>query len=76
MTKTLRFSVCEQSGRTFEIPLDKAKEILQANEIYHGNWNEDEIAEELYNTCIDDLSKYEKDNCYFESFVQDVEVEE
>ena len=38
--------------------------------------NEDAIAEELYNFYSDDIAKYERDNCYFETFVQDVEVSE
>ena len=73
--QTLKFSVCEQTGRTFEIPLEKAREILQANEVYFGNLDEDQIAETLYNEFSDDILKYEKENCYFESYVQDVEIE-
>ena len=73
--KSLLFSVCEQSGRTFELPLEKAVEILKEYGEDCDNWNADEIAETLYNNYSDDISKYEKENCYFESYVQDVEVE-
>ena len=74
--KTLKFSVCEQSGRTFEIPLEKAKEIIETYSPSTNlkNWNEDAIASELYNNYSDDLAQYEKENTYFESYVQDVEV--
>ena len=76
--QTLKFSVCEQSGRTFEIPLDKAKAIIKENapDAEIDTWNENEIAEELYNFYSDDIAKYERDNYYFETFVQDVEVSE
>ncbi len=76
--KTLKFSVCEQTGRTFELPLDKAIEIIQQDNKgdVAKNWNEEEIAEELYNCYSDDIAKYERDNCYFEAFVQGVEVSE
>ena len=76
--QTLKFSVCEQTGRTFEIPMDKAIEIIQQDNKgdVAKNWNEDAIAEELYNFYSDDIAKYERDNCYFETFVQDVEVSE
>ena len=76
--KTLKFSVCEQSGRTFEIPLDKAIEIIkqESKDAEPSTWNYSEIAEELYNFYSDDIAKYERDNCYFETFVQDVEVSE
>ena len=76
--KTLKFSVCEQTGRTFEIPLDKAIEIIKqaSKDAEPSTWNEDELAEELYNFYSDDIAKYERDNCYFETFVQDVEVNE
>ena len=72
----LKFSVTEISGRTFEIPMDKAKEVLDSYGVDYSTWNEDEMAEELYNFYSDDILKYEKDNCYFESHVQDVEIEE
>ena len=74
--KTLNFSVCEQSGRTFELPLDKAKEILDSYSVDYSTWNEEEIAEELYNCYSDDIAKYERDNYYFETSIQDVEVYE
>ena len=76
MTKMLRFSVCEQTGRTFEVPYDVAIELIQEDNKgdIAKNWNECDIAEELYNFYSDDIAKYEKDNCYFESHVQDEEI--
>lgn len=74
--KYLKFNVTEITGRTFEIPLDEAKRVLDSHNIDYSTWDEYEIAEELYNFYSDDISKYEKDNCYFESNVQDVEIEE
>ena len=72
----LKFNVTEITGRTFEIPLDEAKKVLDNYKIDYSTWNEDEMAEELYNFYSDDIGKYEKDNCYFESSVQDVEIKE
>ena len=72
----LRFSVTEQTGRTFDLPLEEAIKILKDNGVECDDWNECEIAEELYNCYMDDLGKYEKENCYFEAHVQDEEVYE
>lgn len=76
MTKYLKFSVTEQTGRTFDLPLDKAIEIIKNGGNDPSDWNESEIAETLYNCYSDDLAKYEKENCYFESYVQDEEIYE
>ena len=76
MTKHLKFSVTEQTGRTFDLPLDEAIEIIKNGGDDPTDWNESEIAEVLYNCYMDDLGKHEKENCYFESYVQDEEVYE
>ena len=76
MTKMLRFSVTEQTGRTFDLPLEEAIKILKDNGVECDDWNECEIAEELYNCYMDDLGKHEKENCYFEAYVQDEEIYE
>lgn len=78
MTKMLRFSVTEQTGRTFEVPYDVAIELIQKDNKGDiiKNWNECDLSEELYNFYSDDIAKYEKDNCYFESHVQDEEIYE
>ena len=75
--KFLKFSVCEQTGRTFEIPYDLAIEIIKnhSKEAEPTTWSELEIAEELYNFYSDHLEGHEKENCYYESWVQDAEVE-
>ena len=74
--KYLKFNVTESTERTFEIPLDEVKRVLDSYKVDYSTWNEDEMAEELYNFYFDDIEKcYEKDN-YFESNVQDVEIEE
>lgn len=76
MTEHLKFSVTEQTGRTFDLPLEIAKQILTDNGEDCTDWNETEIAETLYNCYSDDLAEYEKENCYFESYVQDEEIYE
>ena len=76
MTKYLKFSVTEQTGRTFELPLDKAIEIIKNGGGDPTDWNECDLSEELYNFYSDDIAQYEKDNCYFESHVQDEEIYE
>ena len=74
--KSLKFSVCEQTGRTFELPLEKAREILKADYEDIAEWDENSIAVELYNNYSDDIDRYEKENSYFECYVQDIEVKE
>ena len=77
MAKQLIFSVCEQSGRTFDIPLDKAIELCKANTDEDvSSWNECDIADFLYNQIPDSIGKFEKENCYFESYIQDEEIYE
>ena len=71
--KNLKFSVCEQTGRTFDIPMDEVRLLIKENSGEDiTNWNEDAIANYLYNEIPDMLAKYEKENCYFESHVQDI----
>ena len=75
MAKYLRFSICEQSGRTFNIPLDKALELIkQDTDEDTSSWNECDIADYLYNQIPDMIEKYEKENCYYETHVQDEEI--
>ena len=76
MTKFLNFSVVETTGRTFEIPLDKAIELIKASTDEDiSNWNEVDMADFLYNQLSDNVLAYEKDNCYYESHIQDEEIQ-
>ena len=73
--KYLKFSVSETTGRTFEIPLSEVKELLkESTDEDTSNWNEVDMADFLYNEIPDMLGRYEKENCYFESYVQDEEI--
>lgn len=74
--KSLKFSVVETTGRTFEIPLSIVKELLKESDEDTSNWNEVDRADFLYNEIPDSLGKYEKENSYFESYIQDEEITE
>ena len=78
MTKTLRFSVKEISNRTWELPYEEALKIIKENcDAYEpSEWGELEIAEHLYNCLSDDIAKYEVDNGYFDSEVDEAEIYE
>ena len=77
MTKYLRFSVTEQTGRTFDLPLDEAIKLIKENTDEDiSSWNECDIADYLYNQIPDSIGKYEKENCYFETHIQDEEIYE
>ena len=78
MTKMLRFSVTEQTGRTFDLPLEEAYTLIKEDcpDYNPEEWSEIEVAEHLYNCLSDMIAKYEKENCYFESHVQDEEIYE
>ena len=77
MVKYLKFSVVEKTGRTFELPLDKAVELIKKNTNQDiSKWNEVDISDFLYNEISDYLLPYEKENSYFESHVQDEEIHE
>lgn len=77
--KIFNFSVNEISGRTFEIPYDKAMEIIEANypnedNIDLNNLEEYEIARILWNFCYDDISSHELDNDTFQSDIDEIKV--
>lgn len=74
--KFLKFSVVETTGRTFEIPMEKVKELLKKSDEDTTNWNEVDMADFLYNTyeIQDNILKYEKDNSCYESYIQDEEI--
>ena len=76
--KFLKFSVVETTGRTFEIPMEKVKELLKESDEDTTNWNEVDMADFLYNTyeIQDNILKYEKDNSCYESYIQDEEITE
>jgi len=81
MTKMFNFSVNEISGRTFELPYDKAIEIIKVNypnddNIDLDNLEEYEIARILWNFCFDDIAKHELDNDTFESTIDETKVYE
>ena len=73
--KFLKFSVVETVGRTFEIPMSKVREFLKESDEDTSKWNEVDMADFLYNQIPDSVGKYEKENCYFESYIQDEEIE-
>lgn len=80
MTKHLNFTVAETSGRTFEISMDKVKEILDemkkdeylAEEIANLNLEDDyEVASFFTNNGLNKLVKYELDNSRIETVLAD-----
>ena len=75
--KFLKFSVVETTGRTFEIPMSKVKELLKESDEDTSKWNEVDMADFLYNNydMQDTILTYEKDNSCYESYIQDEEIE-
>lgn len=80
MTKHLNFTVAETSGRTFEISMDRVKEILDemkkdeylAEEIAQVNLEDDhEVANFFMNFGLDEIAKYELCNDYVETVLAD-----
>ena len=74
--KFLKFSIVEQIGRTFEIPMEKVKELLKESDEDTSKWNEVDMADFLYNQLPDSIAEDEKDNAYYESYIQDERIEE
>lgn len=79
--KIFNFSINEISGRTFELPYDKAIEIIKTNypnedNIDLDNLEEYEIARILWNFCFDDIAKHELDNDTFESTIDETQIYE
>lgn len=75
MTKHLNFTVAETSGRTFELSMDRVKEILDemkqdeylAEEIENLNLEDDyQLATFFMNYGLDTIAKYELNNDYTE----------
>ena len=75
MAKYLNFTVAETSGRTFEIPMDKVKEILEymkqdeylAEEIAQIDLEDSyQVANFFMNFGLDEISRYEFGNDYFD----------
>lgn len=75
MTKHLNFTVAETSGRTFELSMDRVKEILNemkkdkylAEEIENLDLEDDyEVANFFMNYGLDEIAKYELCNDYLE----------
>ena len=73
--KFLKFSVVETTGRTFEIPMEKVKELIKNADEDTSSWDEVDMADFLYNSVQDEIFSYEKENSYFESYIQDEEIE-
>lgn len=73
--KLINFSITEISGRTFELPLDKAKEIIadiKENDEYIKNYevtldSTEEVVRFLYLYGLDNLHEYELSNDYYET---------
>ena len=72
--KFLKFSVVETTGRTFEIPMEKVKELIKNADEDTSSWNEVDMADFLYNSLQDEVLTYEKENAYYESYIQDEEI--
>lgn len=72
--KFLTFSVVESMGRTFEIPMEKVKELIKNADEDTSSWNEVDMADFLYNSLQNEVLTYEKENSYFESYIQDEEI--
>lgn len=73
----INFSVNELSGRTFELPYDEAKELI--NKYYPNKFNRDldkltqfEIVDILFRYCYNEIEKYEIDNDYFDSNIDEI----
>ncbi len=80
MTKMFNFSVNEISGRTFELPYDKAIEIIKSNclEKYLDieNISEYELAKLLWDYGLDDIARYELNNDTFQSEIDEIKIYE
>ena len=80
VTKMFNFSVNEISGRTFELPYDKAIEIIKENcpdkYVDFEKISEYELAELLWDYCLDDIAKHELDNDTFQSEIDETKVYE
>ena len=81
--KLINFSITEISGRTFEIPLDKAKEIIAdiKKDKYFKDCkvnldNTEEVVRFLYLYGLDNLHKYELSNDYYETQLVDMNESE
>ena len=79
MTKIFNFSVNEISGRTFELPYDKAIEFIKENcqneDVDFDNISEYEIADLLWKY-HDNLEKYELQNDTFQSEIDETKIYE
>lgn len=80
MTKHLNFTVAETSGRTFEISMDRVKEILDemkkdeylAEEIAKIDLEDDyQVANFFMNFGLDEIAKYELNNDYIDLVLAD-----
>ena len=70
--KFLRFTVMIDTGRTFELPLEKAFELLKEQGYTDvEKWNPDELAESLR---FQDIDAYEKWNSVYNEEVEIAEV--
>ena len=79
--KYLNFTVAETSGRTFELPLDKAKEIIKRlkEDDYLSDEDVDldddyEVANFLMNFGLDEIAKYELSKDYIDLVLADHKV--
>ena len=73
--KYLNFTIAETSGRTFEIPMDKVKELIKRvqkeaeeyGDTLEVDLNDDyEVARFLKDYCLDDIATHEINNDYWE----------
>lgn len=83
--KHLNFSVAETTGRTFDLPLETAIEIikrLQAEDEFlqedNVDFNNEVDVASFFNRngLLDELYKYERDNSVFDSVVVDTKTYE
>lgn len=81
MSKMINFSINEISGRTFELPYETAIKLIKEN--YPNEYNRDldklkrfEIADILFRYCFNEIEKYEIDNDYFDSNIDEVNIDD
>ena len=80
--KFLNFTIAETTGRTFEIPYDKALEIIERikkSDKYlaeESTEDEYEMARFFEEAGLDEIAKYELDNDYFQSEIASADIYE
>lgn len=80
--KFFNFSIAETTGRTFELPYEKALELIKSikeTDEYMTNFeieDENDMARFFESYGLDEISQYELDNSYAETEVTNAEIYE